>query len=77
MKIKTHRNFKPHGNRYYVIPHKDGWAVKCENRSHSAYSYVNKEKAIATAKYLSKMYHTDLVIQKVDGSVQEKLSYQV
>ena len=73
--IKTFENIKPQGDRYYVTPHKDGWAVKCKKRSHSAYAYKNKEKAISTAKYLAKEYHADLEIQKADGTVQETLSY--
>ena len=66
---------KPHGQTYYVTPHKDGWAVRCELNSSVAYSYDNKEKAITTARFLAKQNRAGLVIQERDGSVLSEVSY--
>ncbi len=72
----TYLTKRPHGNKYYVTPHKDGWAVRGSNSRITAYSYPSKDKALSTAIFLAKENHAELVIQKSDGSIQEKLSFQ-
>jgi len=69
-------NSKPHGDKYYVRPHPQGWAVEVENKSSVSYSFNKKDKAVDTAESLAKELHADVVIQKQDGSVEKKLSFR-
>jgi uncharacterized protein YdaT len=66
---------KPHGERYYVVPHHEGWAVKGEIGSKVAYAYNNKDKALSTAENLARENKADLIIQNQDGSEAETRSY--
>jgi len=68
-------NLRERNTNYYVHPHSRGWAVECENNSPVTFSYRDKQKAINTAKSLAQKHHSDVVIQKTDGSVENKLSY--
>ena len=66
---------RPHGDRYYVTPYNNLWAVRCEKNHLVAYVYNKKEEALFTGKLLAKEFHAELVIEKSDGSVQETISY--
>jgi len=70
-----HNVRKPHGSKYYVTPHKDGWAVKCEERQLVAYSYDNVEKAMHTAADLAIEHKADVIVKGKDGHVQEVLTF--
>jgi hypothetical protein len=61
---------------YYVTPYKDGWAVKHRNYHLVAYMYKDKKKAISAGKFLAKKNHSELVIKKPDGTIQETISYK-
>jgi len=66
---------KQHGDKYYVIPHHKGWAVKSEIGSKVAYAYNNKDKALSTAEHLARENRADLIIHNQDGSEAETRSY--
>ncbi|NJM15189.1 MAG: DUF2188 domain-containing protein [Bacteroidales bacterium] len=74
-KIEGEDCFHLHGNKYYVTPYKDGWAIRCDKSSSAAYAYHSKEKALLAAKHLARENHARLEIQKANGSLQESLSY--
>jgi uncharacterized protein YdaT len=61
--------------KFFVHPHSTGWAVECDNNSPLSYSFKEKSKAIKAAKELAKKHHTEVVIQKQDGSIENKLTY--
>lgn len=62
------------GNNYYVVPHQDGWAVKMEGKKHHKV-YDTKEKAIEQAQAKAREYHSSLTIQRKDGTIQDRYSY--
>ncbi len=64
------------GSGYYVTPYKDGWAVKHGNYHLVAYMYKDKNKAISAGKFLARENHSDLVVKKPDGTIQETISYK-
>jgi hypothetical protein len=72
----TNKNREVQGDKIFVEPHPNGWAVGYKNKSPVCYSYESKENAINTAETLAKKNHADLVIQKSDGSIEKNLSFR-
>ena len=66
---------KPHGEKYFVKQIDDGWLVKCEKPSPAGYLYRNKENAIETGKFLAEENHAELIVQKKDGDIIQKISF--
>jgi len=67
---------KQHGEDRYVIPyHEHGWAIKNEgsNQVEKVFSY--KKDAVQQAKKLARKSNASLTIQKRDGRVQQRISY--
>ena len=67
---------RPHGDKYFVKPHSNGWAVACKRSSIVSYFYDEKDKAINTAKSLAIENHADVDIQNSDGSIEITLSFR-
>lgn len=65
---------KEHGKDRYVIPDKDGWAVK-EEGSERSRKYDTKKEAVAYAREKAREANASLTIQKKDGKVQTRVSY--
>lgn len=65
---------KEHGKDRYVIPDKEGWAVKEEGSDRSK-KYDTKKEAVAYAREKAREAHASLTIQKKDGKVQSRVSY--
>lgn len=71
------RNTDPqnHGKDQYVIPHDEGWAVKSSKADKPSKVLDNKDDAIAYGRKRAKEHHAQLIIQRNDGTVQDKRSY--
>ncbi len=66
---------KDHGKDQYVIPHEKGWAVKSEGSEKAAEVFEIKKEAVSAAKTRAKKHHSTLTIQRRDGTVEDKFSY--
>ena len=66
---------KNHGADYYVLPHKNGWAVKKEKNKEVSQVFDTKDEAIDEAKRKAKENNSNLIIQDKDGKIQTKRSY--
>jgi Uncharacterized protein conserved in bacteria (DUF2188)/PRC-barrel domain len=67
----------PEDQRVFRVTHKQegGWSVVEEGSGQVVASTRLKKEAVQKAKRLARSEGADLVIQKVDGEVQEELSY--
>lgn len=65
---------KNHGYDQYVLPTEKGWAVKREGTQRQQY-FDTKQDAISTGKERAKKHNATLTIQKKDGSIQNRYSY--
>ena len=67
---------KHHGKDRYVVPAPEGgWAVKEEGRKGPEAIFSTKEEAIRKAREEAKEDNAALTIQKRDGRVEKKISY--
>ncbi len=66
---------KTHGQDQYVIPHQNGWAVKSESSERVSFTFSNKKEAVEKGKALAKKHRTSLTVQKANGQIQNKYSY--
>ncbi len=65
---------KHHGEDRYVVPEKEGWAVKKEgvrSRTH----YDTKKEAVSKAREEARDKNATVTIQRKDGKVQSRTSY--
>lgn len=65
---------KKHGYDQYVLPTDKGWAVKRESATRKQY-FENKQEAVKTAKERARKNNTSVTIQKKDGTIQDRISY--
>lgn len=65
---------KHHGYDQYVIPTDKGWAVKRENATRKQY-FDSKPDAVKAAKERAKKHNSSVTIQKKDGTIQNRVSY--
>lgn len=65
---------KHHGQDQYVVPTDNGWAVKREGAERKQY-FSTKKDAIATGKERAKKHNATITIQRKDGTVQNRYSY--
>lgn len=63
-------------NAEYVVAHDDGWAVKAKDAKQPSDVFDNKQDAIQRAEEIAENKGTQVVIEKKDGSVQEKKSFK-
>lgn len=65
---------KHHGYDQYVIPTEKGWAVKREGASRNQY-FDTKNEAISMGKERAKKHNASVTIQRKDGTIQNRYSY--
>jgi uncharacterized protein YdaT len=67
---------KEHGEDRYVIPyHENEWAIKNEGSKKVEKVFSNKSDAIEQARKEARKANASLTIQKRDGNVQRRTSY--
>jgi len=59
----------------WVIPHKDGWAVKRENSDAPTMVEPRKVDAESYARELARKDQVELIVQRADGTIQKRNSY--
>ena len=65
---------KKHGEDTYVTPAEDGWRVKKEG-SRISQGFDTKKEAVAAAKQEAKKANASVTIQRKDGKVEKRISY--
>ena len=65
---------KQHGKDQYVIPVDGGWAIK-EEKGKAGKTYNTKPEAVKKARELAKAANASLTIQRKDGKMQQRISY--
>jgi uncharacterized protein YdaT len=65
---------KQHGKDQYVIPVDGGWAIK-EEAGNAGKTYKTKPEAVKAARERAKKANASLTIQRKDGKVQKRISY--
>lgn len=58
-----------------VRPHEDGWAVESEGAKRPSNVFDTKKEAIQRANEIAENKGTWVTVQKKDGSIQEKYSF--
>lgn len=66
---------KKHGEDRYVIPLKNGWAVKKEAGKKVEKKYPSKNKAIKMATKKARKYKSGITIKNKRGRIKKKISY--
>ena len=67
---------KKHGEDRYVIPyHEQEWAIKNEGSERVEKVFGNKKEAVQQARKEARNARASLTIQKRDGRVQQRISY--
>lgn len=67
---------KEHGEDRYVIPHQEHqWAIKNEGSERAEKIFTNKMEAVQQARKEARQANASLTIQKRDGRVQQRISY--
>ena len=67
---------KEHGEDRYVIPYNEReWAIKNEGSKQVEKVFSNKKDAIQEARKKARKANASLTIQKRDGRVQQRISY--
>ena len=67
---------KEHGEDRYVIPHQEHqWAIKNEGSERVEKIFTNKMEAVQQARKEARQANASLTIQKRDGRVQQRISY--
>lgn len=59
----------------HVVPHADGWAVRCDGAEHASGMYETNAEATAAARGIARNQGTELVIHGRDGRIQSKDSH--
>jgi len=66
---------KVHGQDRVVIPYQDEWAIKVEGRDRVEKIFHTKQEAVTQARKEVKEVNGSLTIQKRDGKVEKRISY--
>jgi uncharacterized protein YdaT len=67
---------KKHGEDRYVIPyHEREWAIRNEGSKRVEKVFPNKKEAVQQARQEARNANASLTIQKRDGRVQQRISY--
>ena len=72
---KTETDQKTHGANIYVSPYNKGWAVKEEKALKISFTFKNKKEAVNKGREIARDKNTSLIIQRKNGSIQTKISY--
>lgn len=68
-------DIKEHGEDVYVSPHENAWSVRKEKSEKLSHVFKTKSEAISKARELAKKSHGSLTIQRKDGKIQKRKSY--
>jgi len=63
------------GKRYHIVPNEGDWQVKGENSQRAIGNYGNKQDAVAAGRQVAINQHAELIIHKMDGTIQNSNSY--
>jgi uncharacterized protein YdaT len=66
---------KSHGQDQYVVPLEKGWGVKTEKEKQPYKKFDRKPAAVKHAREKAKAQKGSLTIQRKDGRVQDRISY--
>jgi uncharacterized protein YdaT len=66
---------KVHGKDRVVIPYENEWAIKMEGKEKVEKVFHTKQEAIKQARKVVKEINGSLTIQKKDGKVEKRVSY--
>lgn len=66
---------KKHGEDIYVTPHASGWSIKKEKSERASALFRIKTEAVSKARVLAKRNHGNLIVQRRNGTIQSKISY--
>jgi len=58
-------------DRLHVVPHGDGWAVKCEGKNDAESTHATQKEAIDSARELASQREADLVVHRSDGTFRK------
>lgn len=72
---KSPTDAKKHGEDIYVTPHNEDWAIKKEKSERAIAIFKMKKEAVKEARNLAKKNHGSLVVQRRNGTIQTKISY--
>lgn len=72
---KSPTDAKKHGEDIYVTPHDQGWAIRKEKSERASAIFKKKTEAVSEARILAGRNHGSLVIQRKNGTIQTKTSY--
>ena len=72
---RSNTDVKQHGADQYVVPHNNQWGVKSEGDNDPAYIFSTKKQAVEKARKIAKENNAGIIIQKADGKIQKKHSY--
>jgi hypothetical protein len=59
----------------WISPHPNGWAVKREQSERASYVLPTKAEAEAVGQELARNDSVELIIQRQNGTIQERASY--
>ena len=74
-KKKRTTDVKKHGEDRYVVPAEKGWAVKNEGSQKIEKEFKSKKDAEALATKEAKEANASLTVQKKNGRIDKKISY--
>lgn len=61
----------------HVVPYKDNWAVRREGNKRITSKHRKQSTAIRKAKSLARKHHADVIIHRADGTIRDRVSYDV
>ncbi|MCB9436715.1 MAG: DUF2188 domain-containing protein [Anaerolineales bacterium] len=59
----------------HVVPYNGQWALRWANSTSVVATYRTKEEAVAAGRQLARQHGAELVIHRLDGTIQERDSY--
>jgi hypothetical protein len=59
----------------WVVPHDDGWAVRGEGNQRLTETFDRKADAFEAGRRIAMNQHSELIVQRQDGTIQERRSY--
>jgi len=75
-KVGRSTDVKKHGEDRYVIPyHEREWAIRNEGSKRVEKVFPSKKEAVQQARQEARKANASLTIQKRDGRVQQRISY--
>ncbi len=66
---------KPRTWHQHVVPYKDAWAIRREGNTRITSKHRKQSTAIRKAKSIAKKHNADVIIQREDGTIRDRVSY--